>query len=165
MLPPSADNPWQLPVTESAALWGVTPAAAVKNSTSAARLLAPTSPLALRVVGLNTVPLELYEDELRQLARMGSMVGIGFDASLLAQNAGAAAASLHVLRLTPLPHEAPASATTVNAPGYGFGYRGDITVFDDSRRGGALAMPWRRLLDVALASDGALWVVGPLASA
>jgi hypothetical protein len=116
---------------------------------------------------LNTIPFQLYEDALIELAHDGAVVGLSFDHFELAERAGHAVVATdawehgrHITRLTPFG-DREASLLTIQSSEFRTDYAGPINVFDDSGEmgTGGVAVDWLHLVGAARAVDGGYWIV------
>src|ERR1700722_3597259 len=101
-------NPWSLPVDDDAEHWGVSSETAKDRLHVIESTLGVQHYLTLDIVNLNTVPFELYEDEVIKFSRNGAVIGISFDHRRLVQLQASTATSRltrHVARLTPYDDE------------------------------------------------------------
>lgn len=162
VLSPEDDNPWSLPTSDDPADWGVTPRRATAAFASLPALLG--ADLTLEIVKTNEIPFGLYEDAVLELSRGTIVIGVGFDYAFLQERLGRPRPrrrAHHVARLTPLDGDR-LIGPTIQAPEFGFDYRGDIQLFDDSGELAAddLLIPWQALVHATRVIDGAFWAVG-----
>lgn len=165
ILPPHVANPWSLPVSDDPFEWGVRPRDVVTHFRELQELVLGAATMTLKIVPLNTIPFELYEDALREFIVADSVVALSFDFVELCRRTGRTIPvegdrSRHVVRLT--PHDSdPPSPITVASTDFGFDFSGNVWVFDDSGEmsGSEREVPWRDLVSSSRAIEGGFWVV------
>lgn len=161
---PSDPNPWGLPVADDEEKWGVNVEDIEGRLEPVELVLGCGRGFNLEVIGLNTIPFQLFEDAVIGLSGPDVVLGISFDYAELSGVAASlrpdALPGRHVVRLTPLVGD-ETKEPTIQSASFRFDYGGDIWLFDDSgkMRNSESLVSWPSLIRASRAIDGGLWSV------
>jgi hypothetical protein len=152
-----------LPVASDPEDCGVRPGTALERIAAAVSVLGIDGVVHLRIAPFRSIGFEQYEAAITERASRGSIVGLGFDYSYVAEQSGRIVPlrrAFHLVRLSPVAGDCVMSMT-INDESFDFGYRGDLQTFDDSGRliGEETVMRWQTLIDGVRRADGAIWGV------
>jgi hypothetical protein len=162
-LAPEDENRWDLPTSEDPRAWGVSAAAASERFPKVCQRLAPKLSFGLKLISLNEIPFELYENVVLDHRRKEAVLGFSFDHAVLQSEMGREKPSRraqHVARLSPLGDERAREPNVLSAE-FKFDYSGLIWLFDDSGElvGEEALNRWRALVQASYGIGGGFWIV------
>lgn len=161
-VPPEAQNPLRLTVSEQPDDWGATPSDAIEAFATAQSILGVTRELTLTLRRLDEIAFGMYEDVILEHMRDEAVIGLGFDfrdVGVVTRESEEATISRHLVRITPLGDEI-LKEPNVRSAAFRLDYSGAIHVFDDSGEVPACTtFSWPTLIRASRVVGGALWIV------